>query len=414
MFLVPFLLKYVLNPKHADSTYVSDPVKAAADKDQRGAAQDSEELHYEKSHSKTSAIQSSIKKKAVSPQFEEVTLFNRVLLANNLQVHSSIKGDGNCLFRAVEAQLKKLGIFTSHTYESLRKVAVEELGGRQSNLKGFFENGNVGNYLQTMSKDGEWGGEPEIVALASVLKININVVTPSEDLDRAILSYGNSKDPTILLGLCNGHYCSLEPMSREEKDGPVRLSTNLLTDRDIDCLRSTKFQENFPYKPSEEEQPRYQQELDSVTRRFSEARVDLKNLEAENAGLRHHIKTVEMSNYKVQKGLRELEKLLVRHKVVEEDGCSAEKNAVLPSEVRTLQTVRSKVRELIRESEKLFIHKTVEDDEGSMAKPIAYVVPVVRQWDPDSSSGSNSSTEASSAGYNGSNESDSSSSEASQ
>lgn len=123
----------MLNPKHADSTYVSDPVKAAADKDQRGAAQDSEELHYEKSHSKTSAIQSngSIKKKPVSPQFEEVTLFNRLLLANNLQVHSSITGDGNCLFRAVEAQLKKLGIFTSHTYESLRKVAVEELGGRQ-------------------------------------------------------------------------------------------------------------------------------------------------------------------------------------------------------------------------------------------------------------------------------------------
>ncbi|XP_022786084.1 uncharacterized protein LOC111326370 isoform X2 [Stylophora pistillata] len=266
----------------------------------------------------------------------------------------------------------------------MRSLIVKHLQFK-SNLKGFFENGNVGNYLQTMSKDGEWGGEPEIVALASVLKININVVTPSEDLDRAILSYGNSKDPTILLGLYNGHYCSLEPMSREEKDGPVRLSTNLLTDRDIDCLRSTKFQENSPSKPSEEEQPRYQQELDSVTRRFSEARVDLKNLEAENAGLRHHIKTVEMSNYKVQKGLRELEKLLVRHKVVEEDGCSAEKNAVLPSEVRTLQTVRSKVRELIRESEKLFIH-TVEDDEGSMAKPIAYVVPVVRQWDPDSSS----------------------------
>lgn len=118
MFLVPFLLKYVLNPKHADSTYVSDPVKAAADKDQRGAAQDSEELHYEKSHSKTSAIQSSIKKKAVSPQFEEVTLFNRVLLANNLQVHSSIKGDGNCLFRAVEAQLKVGDIYKPHIRKS--------------------------------------------------------------------------------------------------------------------------------------------------------------------------------------------------------------------------------------------------------------------------------------------------------
>lgn len=413
MFSLLLLLKYTLSSKHADSTRVGDSAKAAEGKGQRGAAvQDSEELHhakshYAKSHSKTSTVHcdGSTKKKLPSPQLEEETLFYRVLSANNLRVHSVIKGDGNCLFRAVEDQLKRLDIFRSHTYKSLREVAVEELARRQD-LPGFLVNENAEEYIQRMSKDKEWAGHHELAALASALEVNIKVVTPPEDPDKAIRSCGNFIGPTILLGLYNCHYCSLRPISPDEKDVPIRWDTDLLTDRDVDGLTSAKLQGNLPSTLSKEEQPRYQQELDSVTRRFSEARVDLKNLEAENEELRHHIKTVEMSHYK---GLRELEKLLVRHKVVEEDGFSVEKNAVLPSDVRTLQMVHSKVRELMRESERLFSHKTVEDDEGSMAKPIAYVAPFVRQSDPDSSSGSNPSTEASSDGYDGSNESDSSS-----
>lgn len=103
-------------------------------------------------------------------------------------------------------------------------------------------NENAEEYIQRMSKDKEWAGEHELAALASALEVNIKVVTPTEDADEAIRSYGNFEGPTILLGLYNCHYCSLRPISPDEK-GKLLIGSNTVM---YSCERDLPIRDRNP------------------------------------------------------------------------------------------------------------------------------------------------------------------------
>lgn len=70
---------------------------------------------------------------------------------------------------------------------------------------------NVSEYLEDMSRDGTWGGHPELVALSYALQKIIRVVSSvTSEPAEAIQDIGNYDGPHILLGHQRDHYRSLE------------------------------------------------------------------------------------------------------------------------------------------------------------------------------------------------------------
>lgn len=84
-------------------------------------------------------------------------------------------------------------------------------------LAEFVENNNVTGYIQNMSRDGEWGGHPELVALSHALEKSIRVVSSvTSEAEKSIQDIGNFDGLPILLGHQHDHYRSLEPVKKDD------------------------------------------------------------------------------------------------------------------------------------------------------------------------------------------------------
>ncbi|KAK2195252.1 bifunctional OTU domain/Papain-like cysteine peptidase superfamily [Babesia duncani] len=120
--------------------------------------------------------------------------------AANLKIFK-ILGDGNCLFRAIQHQLKHVHECTDDPgvplldHESLRKMSVQCLLKNRSMYEVFVVNSEDSctdedaymAYCKKMAKEGEWGGDIEIKALSQELCCSIAVYT---DQPQPIV-YGN-------------------------------------------------------------------------------------------------------------------------------------------------------------------------------------------------------------------------------
>ncbi len=83
-----------------------------------------------------------------------------------------IGGDGNCLFRAFCDQYEG-GEFN---YKFYRTEACNFMVQNRPNFEPFMEDDEkFDDYIAEMRKDGEWGGNQEIVALATRFCINIAI-----------------------------------------------------------------------------------------------------------------------------------------------------------------------------------------------------------------------------------------------
>lgn len=109
-----------------------------------------------------------------------------------MEIHD-VKRDGNCQFHAVAFALqnqitvpKEIG--EKHNYQTLRAAAVEWLRNnpnyrsiksiREVNLFSYVGdfNGTWGDYVDRLSRNGEWGNEITLIALSSVLNVEINTI----------------------------------------------------------------------------------------------------------------------------------------------------------------------------------------------------------------------------------------------
>lgn len=118
-----------------------------------------------------------------------------------------IKRDGNCLFRAISDQLKRFKDKPQFSSQELRSIAVNHIKDNMPEYQNFIE-GDIVQYCENMEKEGVWGGEQEIRALAEYLSYQIKVIQ-SEHL---LAPYGNPNHPIIYLAYNgNTHYDSLIP-----------------------------------------------------------------------------------------------------------------------------------------------------------------------------------------------------------
>lgn len=87
------------------------------------------------------------------------------------QAYSGIKGDGNCVFRAVSDQL--YGNEDHHMV--LRAQAVEFMALSRDLMEAFVIGESYDEYIGRMAKEGVWAGHLELQALSVALQVNIIV-----------------------------------------------------------------------------------------------------------------------------------------------------------------------------------------------------------------------------------------------
>lgn len=122
-----------------------------------------------------------------------------------------IAGDGNCLFSAVGHAL------SIADPGAIRQQANEEIEKNRGSYAAFLPDG-VQSHLQKMQKEGVWGGEVELRALAKAYGCQIlvfNPAVPRRDEEGHILpstSYGVPENEQKVYLLFNGvdHYDALE------------------------------------------------------------------------------------------------------------------------------------------------------------------------------------------------------------
>ena len=87
--------------------------------------------------------------------------------------------DGNCFFRSLSDQLEN----DEHNHQEYREKVVDFVAKNQSDFEPFFsfgegddeEDANFGEYVERMRRDGEWAGQPELLAAARALNVHIMV-----------------------------------------------------------------------------------------------------------------------------------------------------------------------------------------------------------------------------------------------
>ncbi|XP_074644147.1 deubiquitinase OTUD6B-like isoform X1 [Tubulanus polymorphus] len=105
-----------------------------------------------------------------------------ILSGRNLMIHE-IPSDGNCMYSAVEDQLRRLGVESS--IEILRKQTADYLRANADDFMPFLTNPHTGDpftqenyeaYCHDVESTTAWGGQLELKALSQVLRHPIEVV----------------------------------------------------------------------------------------------------------------------------------------------------------------------------------------------------------------------------------------------
>ena len=138
--------------------------------------------------------------------------FRQELKALGFEIRE-IKGDGNCLFRCVSDQMEN----DENNYQVYREKCVEYMKNNKEEFLPFLdEDEKFEDYIETMSKNGEWGGNLEIYALSKALIVNFYIYIHEQE-PYTIINWENC-DKNILLTYHNGkHYNSLRKIEEEEK-----------------------------------------------------------------------------------------------------------------------------------------------------------------------------------------------------
>ena len=128
-----------------------------------------------------------------------------------------VEGDGNCLFRSVAEQIEE----NENNFQEYRGKCVEYMKENKDSFAPFLDEGQpIDEYIEKISKSGEWGGNLEIYALSMALHVNFYIYI----FEQPVYVVKNWDDPKkdIMLTYHNGkHYNSLRKLEEnffEDKD----------------------------------------------------------------------------------------------------------------------------------------------------------------------------------------------------
>ena len=133
-----------------------------------------------------------------------------------------VRGDGNCLFRAVCEQVEN----NEKNYKNYREKCIEYMENNPDKFKPFIEDDETyEKYLERMSKDSEWGGNLEIYAMSMAFQYNFYIYI----FEHPIYIVNNWEKPkkNIILTYHDGkHYNSLRKLEEKNKNDEEKEKAN--------------------------------------------------------------------------------------------------------------------------------------------------------------------------------------------
>ncbi|KAJ7976934.1 OTU domain-containing protein [Quillaja saponaria] len=145
------------------------------------------------------------------PSIDEATSDHQRLL-DRLQLYNfverKVQGDGNCQFRALSDQLYQ----TPEHHNLVRQQAVNQLKSHSETYEGYVPM-EYGDYLEKISKSGEWGDHVTLQAAADSNGLKIIVITSFKDTCYIeILPHSEKPKRVIFLSFwAEVHYNSIYP-----------------------------------------------------------------------------------------------------------------------------------------------------------------------------------------------------------
>ncbi|KAI4334363.1 hypothetical protein L6164_019064 [Bauhinia variegata] len=145
------------------------------------------------------------------PSVDEATLDHQRLL-DRLQLYelieSKVEGDGNCQFRALSDQIYR----TPEHHKFVREQIVNQLKLYPEIYEGYVPMA-YGDYLEKMSKNGEWGDHVTLQAAADSYGVKIFVITSFKDTCyiEILPNFEMSKRVICLSFWAEVHYNSIYP-----------------------------------------------------------------------------------------------------------------------------------------------------------------------------------------------------------
>jgi hypothetical protein len=116
-----------------------------------------------------------------------------------------VRGDGNCLFRSVAEQLEG----NEENYQKFREICVDYMINNKEVFIPFLDDSiSIDEYIEKISKDGEWGGNLEIYALSMALEANFCIYIPDKPCS-VVKNWENPKQNIFLIYHDGKHYNSL-------------------------------------------------------------------------------------------------------------------------------------------------------------------------------------------------------------
>ena len=141
-----------------------------------------------------------------SERKKECEAISRKLVEINRRI-KDVAADGHCLYRAIADQ-------SGSTYTSIRETCASFMESHESDFAPFIEDESFGDHCAKVRSSAEWGGQPELLALARALERPIVVYSR----DSAPLRMGDGEGEELVVTYhrdyyaLGEHYNSTEPL----------------------------------------------------------------------------------------------------------------------------------------------------------------------------------------------------------
>lgn len=125
-----------------------------------------------------------------------------------------VGGDGNCLFRSVSEQIEG----NENNYQEYREKCINYIKGNKETYAPYIEDDEpIDDYIERMSKNGEWGGNLEIHALSMVLEANFYIYIHENPM-YIVKNFEKPKKNVLLTYHEGKHYNSLRKLEEKNKE----------------------------------------------------------------------------------------------------------------------------------------------------------------------------------------------------
>jgi len=160
--------------------------------------------------------------------------FRQSLQSGGTKTIVEMPSDGNCLFRALSDQL--YGDYGQRYFHMVRNDICDYMESRESEFVHFLvlddndakklgeeDAKSYQHYMDQMRRDGEWGGNVELVAAARLYQRDITVYSPGGAFSIECGSMNTAQDQTLSVSYHEGdHYNSVRVLGRRLCAPPVK------------------------------------------------------------------------------------------------------------------------------------------------------------------------------------------------